>query len=199
MNKQEIENIIAILGKMKDLKRSGWIKRQVTNPESDADHSFSVAMLVLLLAPKELNLQRCLELALVHDLPEIYSGDYTPVDDISPAEKRQKEQDAAQRLAKELGTDKIAALFAEYEAKESKESIFVKDICDKSYIILNLKEFNKLDNVITAAWYDDNARAKGHLLPEFSNYAKRCISALPDTKELQEILDYITKERTKHE
>lgn len=90
MNKQEIENIIAILGKMKDLKRSGWIKRQVTNPESDADHSFSVAVLVLLLAPKELNLQRCLELALVHDLPEIYSGDYTPVDDISPAERAKK-------------------------------------------------------------------------------------------------------------
>ena len=186
MNKQEIENIIAILGKMKDLKRSGWIKKQVTNPESDADHSFSVAVLVLLLAPKELNLQRCLELALLHDLPEIYSGDYTPVDDISPAEKSQKEQKAAQRLAKELGTDKIAALFAEYEAKESKESIFVNGI-------------DKLDNVITAAWYDDKARAREHLLPEFSNYAKRCISALPDTEELQEILDYITKERTKHE
>ena len=171
MNKQEIENIIAILGKMKDLKRSGWIKRQVTNPESDADHSFSVAMLVLLLAPKELNLQRCLELALVHDLPEIYSGDYTPVDDISPAEKSQKEQDAAQRLAKELGTDISTTTVSSISTRRSSPP----------------------------AWYDDNARAKGHLLPEFSNYAKRCISALPNTEELQEILDYITKERTKHE
>lgn len=186
MTPQLIENIITILGKMKDLKRSGWLKRRVETPESDAEHSFSVAMLAWLLAPAELDRCRCLELALTHDLVEIYSGDYTPVDNISPEEKHQRELQAAHRLAAELQQPRLLELFSEYEAKETKESIFINGL-------------DKLDNVITAAWYDDRQRAPNPLLPEFSNYAKRRITALPDSETAQAILNYICNERKSHE
>ena len=188
MTQEQIENIIAILGKMKDLKRSGWLKRGVSAPESDADHSYSVALMAMFLAPPELNRCRCLELALIHDLAEIYSGDYTPVDDISPQEKHRLEQNAVFRLAEELQQPEIIELFNEYENKQTEESLFVNSL-------------DKLDNVLTAAWYDQNNRAPQKLLPEFSKYASRCISALTSakTKDISLILNYICNEREKYE
>ena len=188
MKQELIENIISILGKMKDLKRSGWLKRDVSTPESDAEHSFSVSMLVLLLAPKHLNKERCLELALVHDLAEVYSGDYTPVDDISKEDKVTKELEGIKKIAIELSKPKLVDFFVEYEEQLTPESRFVYAL-------------DKLDNIVTASWYDDNNRSPQKLLPEFSNYANRCISAMPDDSltEVKEILNYIRYERNNNE
>ena len=38
MEIEQINNIINLLGKFKDLKRSGWLQKNVKLPESDADH-----------------------------------------------------------------------------------------------------------------------------------------------------------------
>ena len=188
MTKKNIENLISILGRMKDLRRSGWLKRTVDTPESDADHSYSVALLSWLLAPRNLDLCRCLKLALIHDLAEIYSGDYTPVDNISPQEKHCLEQEAVQRLAAELNTPELLELFNEYETKQTKESLFVNGL-------------DKLDNVLTAAWYDKNNRAPQKLLPEFSAHAARCLNALPEKEvaAIKQILNDILNERKKYE
>ena len=94
-----IKQFMNISGQMKNLKRQGWIYRNVDTPESDAAHSWSLSLLVQLYAPKELDICKCLKLANIHDLAEIYVGDYTPIDNITPQEKHQKEQDAMQRLA----------------------------------------------------------------------------------------------------
>lgn len=180
MKPQLIENIISAFGKMKDLKRSGWIKREVEKPESDAEHCYSVAMLAWLLAPKELNREHCLELALTHDLAEIYSGDYTPVDNISKEDKYRLEFEGICKLASELEKPELVELFKEFEARETPEASFV-------YCL------DKLDNIITASWYDKNHRSPQKLLPEFSNYAHRCISAIDNDQlsEIKEILSYI--------
>jgi len=180
MNNQLIENIISTLGKMKDLKRSGWIKREVITPESDAEHCYSVAMLAWLLAPDSLNKEHCLELALTHDLAEIYSGDYTPVDDISKEDKYRLEHEGICKLASELNKPQLIELFEEFEARETPEAIFVYGL-------------DKLDNIVTASWYDNNHRSPQKLLPEFSNYAHRCITALDkeELSDIKEILNYI--------
>ena len=60
MKKSQLNNIITTLGKFKDLKRSGWLMFNVTLPESDADHSFGVALLSMMLTPDTLNKHRCL-------------------------------------------------------------------------------------------------------------------------------------------
>ncbi|MFT5458801.1 MAG: putative hydrolase of HD superfamily, partial [Myxococcota bacterium] len=56
---------------LKALRRAGWVRAGVTSPESVAAHSWGVAWLVLVLLPRELNRERALTYALLHDLPEV--------------------------------------------------------------------------------------------------------------------------------
>lgn len=172
MSIKNAQQLIDIIGKFKDLKRSGWVRKQVSVPESDAEHSFSVALLAMLLAPDNLDKEKCLELALVHDLAEIYIGDYTPNDHITPETKQQKELMGMKQIADELGEGGLMGLFEEYAAKSSKEAIFINVL-------------DKIDNVITAAYYDKNKRAPLKLTAEFSDYAQSKIAEMPDTEELK--------------
>lgn len=160
MEKQTIRNIIDIIGKFKDLKRSGWVMYNIKLPESDADHSFGLALLVLLTAPENLDKYKCLKLALVHDLAEIYAGDFTPFDNITAQEKNRLETDAANRLADELNWPELIELVNEYNEKKTKEAVFV-GLADK------------LETAMTAKYYDNNARAPRVLIDEFGAYAQK--------------------------
>ena len=106
---------------LKQLPRTGWVRSNVENPESVAAHSWGMAILALRLAPKDVDLTKVLSMCLVHDLPEVKVGDLTPHDDVS--NKAELEHSAM----KELAPDWLA-LFEEYEAGESKEARFVKQI-----------------------------------------------------------------------
>lgn len=163
MQKQFIDNLILTLGNIKNLRRRGWIKRHVSDPESDADHMYSVALEVLLLAPEHLDRFHCLELALTHDLPELYASDFTP-GEIAAAEKYELELAAARRLAAELNFPQLVEWFAEFEAQKTPEAAFVKCL-------------DKLDNVLTAAYYERSRRSSEGLLREFSAHAAAGISA----------------------
>lgn len=188
LNKKQIYNLTNILGRFKDLKRSGWLKRGVLSPESDADHSFSVCFLTFLLAPEHLNRCRCLELALIHDLAELYSGDYTPCDNISPAQKHILEEQGIQRIAQELESPRLLDLFAEFEAQETAESRFVKAI-------------DKLDTVFAACYYDCSKRSETPVFAEFSAYARKQIEkiASSDIESIQNILNILISERENHD
>ena len=77
-------------GKLKKQKRSGWVLREVKNPETIAEHSFRVAIMGWLLANKKrgLNIEKIIKMALIHDIGEIYAGDITPYDSILPKNKK---------------------------------------------------------------------------------------------------------------
>ena len=177
MEKTQLKNIINTIGKLKDLKRSGWIMNNVKLPESDADHSFGVALLAMILTPKTLNKQRCMELALIHDLAEVYAGDITPHDSISKENKDKLEREGATRLSKELNWPSLIDLVAEYNNGDTPESRFVRCI-------------DKLETLMTAEYYTTNKRSSVSFLDEFTEYAKKNISAYND-KELSDIKDII--------
>lgn len=153
----KFENLVEIIGKIKDLKRSGWKRKKVSVPESVADHSFGVALLTLLLAPNHLDKEKCLKLAIVHDLQEVLVGDFTPFDNITPEKKAKLEQKAVKKLAEKLEYPELEELFAEYEAKETPEAKFVKDI-------------DRIEAIMQAKYYDKNQRCGEYLLPEFYSY-----------------------------
>lgn len=178
MNLKNVQNLIDIIGRFKDLKRSGWLIKKVINPESDAEHSFSVALLAMLLMPAGLDEKKCFKMALVHDLAEVYSGDYTPQDNITIEEKQAKEEKAIKKLAEELNDRQLEDIFAEYIKKNTKESIFINAI-------------DKLDNVITASYYDKNNRAPVKLTPEFADYAQQKIDELENENLLQDIKEVL--------
>lgn len=68
---------------LKRVMRTGWLERgapPTPHVESAAEHSWALALLVILLpVPDDLDRERLLRLALVHDLPEARTGDPSPL------------------------------------------------------------------------------------------------------------------------
>ncbi len=159
----DMDKIIFLLGKMKDLKRSGWVRKDVCYPESVADHCFGLAMLAFLLAPEHLDRNKCIKMALIHDLAEIYVGDITPFDGVAPEVKRSMETEAMNKIATDFDCPEILTLFEEYEADISPEAHFMRNL-DRAEVILQ------------ASYYDEEGRAKNKLLPEFFEYAEKNIT-----------------------
>ena len=67
---------------LKHLPRTGWVDRDVADPESVAAHSWRLALLAWLSAEAQgIDAGRSMILALVHDLAEAITGDLTPFHD----------------------------------------------------------------------------------------------------------------------
>ena len=176
MDKKQVSNLVNLLGRMKTLRRAGWVKRQVKNPESDADHSYSLAFLTMLLAPENLDLLKCLKLALVHDLPEAFCGDFIP-GELEPTEKSSLERSAMQKVCNDLKKPELMELFSEYEQHQTPEAQFVWAI-------------DRLDNVFTANFYESKSGPK--LTEEFASSALPRLATL-DVKNLSKNLQKILK------
>ncbi|MEM5872154.1 MAG: HD domain-containing protein [Candidatus Aenigmatarchaeota archaeon] len=134
---------------LKKIKRTGWVSRGTKNPESVADHSFSLAILAYIFSKKYgLNIEKCIKMALVHDLCEIYSGDIPskPFSDIKYEEnKRKKEEEGLKKLLKFLPEEfreEIFSLWKEFEDAKTKEARLVKDL-DKLEMCLQALDYAK--------------------------------------------------------
>jgi putative hydrolase of HD superfamily len=75
----------------------------------------------------QLNIEKCLKLALVHDIIEIYAGDTVVLDLEMVKTKEKREKDALIRLSKEFleTLPDFIELLEDYENKKSTESKFV--------------------------------------------------------------------------
>ena len=120
--------------------RAGYALRGVSEPESVAEHGFHLAVLIWALAPAVpgVDLGRALELALVHDLPEVRIGDLprTAGRYLPAGAKAAAESAALAELLAPLG-DRAPALLAEYGAGETPEARLVK-ACDKLQLMLKV-------------------------------------------------------------
>lgn len=108
---------------LKDVLRQGWVDRGHPSPESVAAHSWGVAFLVLMLLPEELDLERALTYAVIHDLAEAWIGDLTPRDGVHPDDKHRMEAEAIQQHLPEL-----YERWQAYEAQQDAEARFVKQL-----------------------------------------------------------------------
>ena len=84
--------------------------------------------------------------ALVHDLAESLVGDITPHDGVSADEKRRREEEAMRALAELSGDGEILDLWREYDAAESPEARFVKEL-DKLETAMQAAEYERRDGV----------------------------------------------------
>jgi len=67
------------IARLKELKRTGWVQRGVSDPETVASHSYAVALLTMMIADlRGLNTLDAVRMALIHDLAESTIGDLTP-------------------------------------------------------------------------------------------------------------------------
>lgn len=168
-------------GRLKETPRAGWALRGIRDPESVAEHSHRAALLALVLAPAArpgLDVARCVAMALVHDLAESSVGDITPFDGVPPEEKRRREEGAMRELASLAGDHAVLDLWREYDAAETPEARFVKEL-DRLETVLQAYEYGSRDEV-------------GHaVLDEFWSAADaRVASPLP-----RALLDALFRER----
>ena len=137
--------------------RTGYALRGVSNPESIAEHGFHLAVLIWALAPRVpgVDLGRALELALVHDLPEIRIGDLprTAGRYLPDGAKATAERAALSELLAPLG-DRAPALFAEWQAGETLEARLAR-ACDKLQLMLKVFVYERWGAAGLAEFWDN--------------------------------------------
>ncbi|KAI6646574.1 hypothetical protein LOD99_12695 [Oopsacas minuta] len=139
-----------LLGVLKHLDRTGWVRKGVDKPESVAGHMYRMALLSFLATTDpSIDRNKCIKLSLVHDLGESIVGDITPLDGVSKEEKYKKEKSAIERISSLLPEsvgNEISQLWEEYEKGETPESVYVKDL-DKFDMIFQAYEYETSQNM----------------------------------------------------
>lgn len=124
---------------LKTQLRTGWV-RQEANPriESVADHSWRISLMAMVAGfsssseDNNIDTNKCIQMALVHDLAEATVGDITPHCGVSDEDKHQMELKAITNLtdglvgSTSLGAERILSLWKEYEEGTSEEAKLVK-------------------------------------------------------------------------
>ena len=145
-NDEAVINVFQYFLQLKALYRQGWLQREVPEEktESVADHSFGIAMLALLLCPKNLNKMKVLEIALLHETGECIIGDLTPWDNFTEEEKSRMELEAVEEILTQLPDGKrLISLWKEFEYETSEEGKFVRQL-DKLEMGLQAEIYTEL-------------------------------------------------------
>ena len=170
---EELLNFLIEIGKLKRIKRKGWLLRGVKNPETIAEHTFRMTLMVWLLCHrKKLNINKILKMSLIHDLCEVFAGDATPYDKILPKDKKKwkeifnkwprlskikkekifldkykKENKALKKLISKLPPalkGEIMNLWGDYERGLTREGRFVRQV-DRIENLLQALEYWRRD------------------------------------------------------
>ncbi|XP_021030649.2 HD domain-containing protein 2 [Mus caroli] len=139
---------LRLVGQLKRVPRTGWVYRNVEKPESVSDHMYRMAVMAMVTRDDRLNKDRCIRLALVHDMAECIVGDIAPADNIPKEEKHRREEEAMKHITQLLPEDlrkELYELWEEYETQSSEEAKFVKQL-DQCEMILQASEYEDLEN-----------------------------------------------------
>ncbi|QDI88107.1 HD domain-containing protein [Candidatus Nitrosopumilus sp. SW] len=136
------EDFLEIAANLKNISRQGWIdKLSIEKPESVADHTFSMAIIGMMISDLEnLNFEKILKMVLLHDLAESKVGDIVP-DKMNIQEKQKLENSAFEKIVKTLPESlmtKYTEIWKEYQENDSIESQIVHQI-DKLEMALQAK------------------------------------------------------------
>ncbi|MEX2348113.1 MAG: HD domain-containing protein [Nitrosopumilaceae archaeon] len=167
-----------IVADLKKIPRKGWKEKiGLQSPESVADHSYNTAVMAMVLSDlKELDTEKILRMALLHDIAESVTGDFMP-EEISKKDKRELENrtiiDILSKLPSKLA-DSYTKIWNEYQDESSKEAVLVHEI-------------DRLEMALQACKYRDEGYSQDKLETFFSAARKEIKS-----KEVLEILDKIS-------
>jgi len=130
--------------KLKEVFRQSRVI-QSRRQENDAEHSWHLALAVILLAEHankpDLDILRVLKMVILHDLVEIDAGDTFAYDEAGMADQHEREARAADRIFGMLPPaqgSEFRAIWDEFEAQATPESHFAMS-CDRFQpMLLNL-------------------------------------------------------------
>jgi putative hydrolase of HD superfamily len=127
---QRLIDLQTLLHQFHAIQRSIHLPGDTPRPETDTEHTYTLAMTAWFLAQyfPELDTNVCVRLALVHDLVEIYAGDTSAYDTSTHMHTKQdREKAAVERLAQEWRHDfpELVQAIGAYETRQTAESCFV--------------------------------------------------------------------------
>ncbi|MGD9333256.1 MAG: HD domain-containing protein [Desulfobacterales bacterium] len=124
---QQIQ-FVCELDKLKQVQRQTWIT-DTSRKENTAEHSWHIATMALVLAEyapvNGLDVDRVIQMLLIHDIVEIDAGDTYCYDRAAATQQADHETRAAQRLFGLLPRDlseRFQALWEEFEARQTPEA-----------------------------------------------------------------------------
>ncbi|EIW78999.1 HD domain-containing protein [Coniophora puteana RWD-64-598 SS2] len=163
-----------IIERLKTQKRTGWVDNGIPNAESISDHMYRMALLAMCTSDENLDVSKCVMMAVVHDLAEAQVGDIAPREGISKAEKRRLEAEAMHNFVYDMlhGSSaalRIEALWKEYEEGQSAEAKFVKDL-DRLEMAIQASEYEKAHDKNLQPFFDSSVPFLRH--PEVQEWGK---------------------------
>lgn len=127
--------------------------------ENDAEHSWHISVMALLFeeyALQKPDTNHAIQMALVHDLVEVYAGDTFAYDASGYEDKRAREEEAARKLFSILPAEqgqKIRALWEEFDANETVDSKYANCLdCIQPFLHNTLTEGH--------TWRNSNPRVR---------------------------------------
>lgn len=127
-----------ILAELKRTVRTGWAIEGIEHPESVADHTWGMTLLLLMAFDRlerhgegSLDRERTLKMAIVHDLQEAITGDLVvgrSPEGMTREEKARLEGEAERQILAAGGIGHLSNLWDEYRRGESLEARLVKDM-----------------------------------------------------------------------
>lgn len=144
---QNVINYYVICNRLKNVIRTGWKNWNVQREriESVAEHIFGVQMLAIAMKSEyqyDVDIMKVIFMLAVHELGETVIGDLTQFQ-ISKDKKEKLEHEAVNRiLGGLLDGSQIEQLFLEFDAHNTKESMFAYQ-CDKLECDLQSKLYDE--------------------------------------------------------
>ena len=135
----QADNLLKQINFIKEIDKIKYIQRKTKlinsdRPENDAEHSWHLAMMTLVLAEHSdtpIDVLKVLKMVLIHDIVEIDAGDTFIYDTLKNHTNTEDELKAARRifgLLPEEQTEELIELWQEFEAGETNEAKFAKSM-----------------------------------------------------------------------
>ena len=169
---QNVINYYVICNRLKNVIRTGWKNWNVQREriESVAEHIFGVQMLAIAMKSEykyDVDIMKVIYMLAVHELGETIIGDLTQFQ-ISKEEKERLEHEAVHRILSDLlDGNQIEELFLEFDAHNTKESIFAYQ-CDKLECDLQSKLYDE-ERCVDLNKQDDNKTMDNAIVQELLN------------------------------
>lgn len=177
-------NVQKLINDFSEVKRSLYVAGK-DEWGNDVLHSMSVAFLawrIYDILALDIDLEKILKYAMIHDLVEIYAGDVNAYADPAAREKKKRSEAASlKRIAKDMAGDfpDLAPLIQHYEDKDDEESLFVWSV-DKIQALVQ----SKLDNY--HAYYSQGVTSDEARRVQGSNIARAHPKVAPFYREVFE-------------
>lgn len=135
-------DFIMEIDKLKRIVRQSYIS-DASRKETDTDHSWSLAMMCILLmeySNEKIDVLKTMKMVLIHDIVEIDAGDTYAYDNDGNSTKRERELKAAHRIFSILPSDQgkeLRELWDEFEESVTPEARFANTLDKVQPVMLN--------------------------------------------------------------